>query len=244
MGLVGLEGETARVYLALVRLGEATASEVAERAGIPTNHAYGALNRLLKKGLVVIVGGRPRRYIALEPKRKLTELRRKISRKLNEEFDRLLENIPESQIKRELTVFLQRRAMKEVALEDLKNARCVKAMLGIKCFLGTLLSDLFKLSERGVKVRLIMGSSSQIPFDKGASLEVRGVHILPPLDMLVLDGNVVYLALDLGQGKGFLGVRVEGPSAKPYDDYFDHLWVEHYAAFMRRARAWRIEELY
>ncbi len=65
--LVGLRGYEARAYLALIEIGEASASVIASKAGIPQPRVYEVLDSLLKKGLVEVKIGRPRTYRALSP---------------------------------------------------------------------------------------------------------------------------------------------------------------------------------
>ena len=64
---VGISGYEAKAYLTLAKMGEATAPEIASRAGIPQPRVYEVLSSLLKKGLVEVRAGRPRTYRVLPP---------------------------------------------------------------------------------------------------------------------------------------------------------------------------------
>ena len=64
---LGLKPYEARVYLALLSLGEATATDTASLAGIPQPRVYDTLNSLVKKGLVEVKMERPKKYRAVDP---------------------------------------------------------------------------------------------------------------------------------------------------------------------------------
>jgi len=78
---IGIRGYEARAYLALIELGEATATMVASKAKIPRPRIYDVLTSLSKKGLVEVKIGRPRIYHALSPEIALNQY---IKRYVNE----------------------------------------------------------------------------------------------------------------------------------------------------------------
>lgn len=63
---IGLKGYEGRAYL-LLELGEETAPHIATKADIPLPRIYDVLESLMRKGLVEVRAGRPRRYRALPP---------------------------------------------------------------------------------------------------------------------------------------------------------------------------------
>lgn len=66
----GLKEGEAKVYLAILELGEATVQEVAYRSGLQRPNCYVVLESLRKIGLVSLgAGNRGRRYIAEDPRR-------------------------------------------------------------------------------------------------------------------------------------------------------------------------------
>ncbi len=76
----GLDGKKARVYLALLELGQAKAHEIAHKAGVTRPSAYDILEKLAKEGLVgTYEKHKVRYYIASDPgkiKRNLLEKER------------------------------------------------------------------------------------------------------------------------------------------------------------------------
>ncbi len=65
--MIGIKGYESKAYLALLSLGEATASQVASKARIPLTRVYEVLESLVNKGLAEVRVGRPRAYRAIHP---------------------------------------------------------------------------------------------------------------------------------------------------------------------------------
>ena len=86
---LGLSRYEAKVYLALLKLGEATAQEIAEEAGIPYSKIHSILNALANKGLIEIILLRPKKYRPINPQTALTV----IANKLKERIDKAKEAI-------------------------------------------------------------------------------------------------------------------------------------------------------
>lgn len=70
--ILGIKGYEGRAFLSLLRLGEATATQIAKKSGIPLPRIYDVLEGLNRKGLIMIKAGRPRKYRALSPSIALT----------------------------------------------------------------------------------------------------------------------------------------------------------------------------
>ena len=65
---IGLNRNEAKVYLALIIRGQATASELVKAIGVHRNIVYDNLEKLIEKGLVsFIVDGAKRKFIAQDP---------------------------------------------------------------------------------------------------------------------------------------------------------------------------------
>ncbi|AEM38996.1 transcriptional regulator, TrmB [Pyrolobus fumarii 1A] len=85
---LGLNRYEARAYIALLRLGEAPASTVAEAARIPLTRVYDVLSSLEEKGLVMVIHQRPKLYKAVEPRLALSNLVGYLEARFREELDR------------------------------------------------------------------------------------------------------------------------------------------------------------
>lgn len=75
---LGLESREAKAYLALLDLGESTATRLAERAGIGRVHMYQIISRLMEKGLAsYIVKNNVKYFSAASPESLLKDLQQK-----------------------------------------------------------------------------------------------------------------------------------------------------------------------
>ena len=91
----------ARIWLALLMKGVATAGELADIADIPRSRAYDVLESLEKKGFVIMKLGKPIKYLAVPPTEVVERVKRRyeetMSRRINE-----LEKVKTSDLIREL----------------------------------------------------------------------------------------------------------------------------------------------
>jgi sugar-specific transcriptional regulator TrmB len=71
---LGLTKYEARVYIALLRVASATASEIHEISGVPRASVYTVIDQLLDKGLVSVSQSAPKRFAAYSPEDAITKL--------------------------------------------------------------------------------------------------------------------------------------------------------------------------
>jgi len=75
---VGLSKNEAKIYLALLDLGSATAGKIAEKTGIHRSNVYDALERLLEKGIVTYIIKKDTKYYqATDPENLLNMIKEK-----------------------------------------------------------------------------------------------------------------------------------------------------------------------
>lgn len=86
---LGLSSYEAAVFVALQRLGDGTAQEIAELSDVPRSQVYGTADELAKRGLVEQVESSPKRYRPVS----LDAARRQLSTRLEREQDRAFENL-------------------------------------------------------------------------------------------------------------------------------------------------------
>lgn len=72
---LGLSEYEAKVYVALVGIGKATAREIHEVSGVPRARVYDVLNRLASKGFVDVEDGEPKRFKAVDPRKVIEKLK-------------------------------------------------------------------------------------------------------------------------------------------------------------------------
>lgn len=80
---LGLTGYEAQAYLALLRLGDAEANEIAVNAKIPVGRIYNVLSSLEETHLIRAQDTRPRRYACVEPSNAMERLLKNRQEELN-----------------------------------------------------------------------------------------------------------------------------------------------------------------
>jgi HTH-type transcriptional regulator, sugar sensing transcriptional regulator len=81
---LGLSGNAADAFCALVRTNHASAGDLVLKTGIPDSKIYYALNELAEKGLVEVQEGKPKTYRAVPPK----EVEIRLGRIVDTEYER------------------------------------------------------------------------------------------------------------------------------------------------------------
>jgi HTH-type transcriptional regulator, sugar sensing transcriptional regulator len=101
---IGLtEGET-KVYLTLLRLGEAKTGLIAKESGVSSSKVYKVLDRLIKKGLAGhIIKGKTKHFSAVEPKRILEYMEKK-QEELNQKKLIVEKIIPQLELEKKLAI--------------------------------------------------------------------------------------------------------------------------------------------
>ncbi len=127
---LGLTKNEARVYYALVRLGEAKASEIAKNSGVAREKTYRILRGLTSKGMARLVGGKPQKWRAEEPAKIFMQLLEEKRRRVEKEewAIQVLEKIFESAMlkkqKREIVVWeVGERDTVDLLKELIENSR-------------------------------------------------------------------------------------------------------------------------
>jgi len=80
---LGFTEYEARCFVALTRLGQGTAREVAEVAGVPRPRVYDSVEQLQERGLADVQDAQPRRFRAADPHDAVETVRREYGRRLD-----------------------------------------------------------------------------------------------------------------------------------------------------------------
>ncbi|MEM3706088.1 MAG: helix-turn-helix domain-containing protein [Candidatus Bathyarchaeia archaeon] len=72
--LFGLSKNEAKVYIALLQLKRAGATEIAKLSSVPRQEVYRVLPRLEKLGIAEVIIGKPTKFLAINPEEALSEL--------------------------------------------------------------------------------------------------------------------------------------------------------------------------
>jgi len=87
---IGLNQYEAQAYASLLLFGGATAGELSNRAEVPRPRVYDIINRLEKKGFVVVEPGRPVKYRAVPPKQAIQSYLKLKEEEFKKEYERIM----------------------------------------------------------------------------------------------------------------------------------------------------------
>ncbi|MBI4044708.1 MAG: TrmB family transcriptional regulator [Candidatus Diapherotrites archaeon] len=231
----GLTEYETRVLSMLFGSGETQAPEISRQAQVPKTRVYDVLERLTKKGLLIEVSGRPKKYKALEPGKALDILLEESRARLKglEEQAVLikahLEAPPEKKGSERVLKVREKNDFYRILVQEIDSAK--KSVNGFSSGVATnpLLADAVKKAgARSVEVRII----SAINKIKGkAGLEEGGVEVRTAdhnLEAFVVDGKKVVLSLsDLSEEKTGYHFTIWPENehlAEALGHYFNKVW--------------------
>ncbi|MEM1988417.1 MAG: helix-turn-helix domain-containing protein [Candidatus Woesearchaeota archaeon] len=97
----GLNLYEAKIWLALLTRGVATAGELSDIANVPRSRAYDVLQSLEKKGFVIQKLGKPIKYIAIPPNEVVDRVKKNLQKDAEDRLQRL-EKVKDSELMNEL----------------------------------------------------------------------------------------------------------------------------------------------
>jgi len=227
---IGLTPAEAKVYLALLEIGSATAGPIMEKSGLQSSVVHQTLNRLIERGFVSFVKeGRRNHYQAADPKHVVTFLDEK-----KERFQEMLPSLLAKQAggiaKPEVTVYRGKRGVQELLLELLEAGGGEHHTLGSPKE-SLMLPESFwvsyhkKRATRGIKARLLFNESlrgfeAEVKYPKS---EVRYTPFaFEPLTETIIRNETVGIILWTEKPIGIM-IR-EKTLAKGYDQHFEMAW--------------------
>jgi len=162
-----LSKNEAKVYLALVTLGEAKASDVARESGVAREKTYRILKSLMEKGFAKMIQGNPRKWRAEDPLKlfykKIEESKNRIQRQ-ELAIQELHKRFTEASLKREkkeISVWeVGNEDRQEILKEIISNSKRELVLLvspyHIDLFSsGDLKDAIKKVSKKDVKIQLV-----------------------------------------------------------------------------------------
>lgn len=196
--VLGLTEWEARVYHAVVALGETTAANAAEVANVPRTRSYALLDNLEVKGWVVSQNVRPKRYRAVAPGQTLEKGRQRIEGRIRAAQEKLEALHSQEGARWAGSVWLlsgedaiQRRlaAMVDSARNDIIWSRATTLPGDDK-----ILAALGKAFKRGARVRMLVRQPNLVPKDAAFRryAEIRFTEV--PLWVMFVDGNQAFSA--------------------------------------------------
>ena len=233
---LGFSEKTAAVYLALLDLGQASASEIAQRARLKRTTAYNILPELISQGLVRSVLNRGRREYFIED---TAEVGRLFEEKLafaHTILPELSKAHRASQHRTRLIPYDGEQGVRDFFNDSLrlsKRGDVIREIIGPHAFYETLPNDVAQSFvpervKRGIHIRIIASpSDASAALARKATAELRQIRFAEKgtpgfhAATLLYGNRVAYISLE----QGFVGVCIENETiASQQRDIFDTLW--------------------
>jgi len=167
LGLTEYETDT---YLALLKSGTLTASEVSEQSNVPYSKIYEVLNALEKKGWIEVEHGRPSKYFPKSPIEALSMTKLQFEEKLHNWEKTIATEIQpifeQREIREKPDIWILRGELNVVAklqemLDNVKNEAMIAAPIFAKSFADIFLNLLKGLHSRNVQVLFMAAGNAK-----------------------------------------------------------------------------------
>lgn len=231
----GLTEYETRVLSTLFSFGEAQAPEISRHAQVPKTRVYDVLERLIKKGLLIEVSGRPKKYKALEPSKALDMLleeyktRLKILEEKATTIKAGLESPAEKKGTERVLKVKEKNDFYRILVQEIDTAK--KSVTGFSSGVAAnpLVADAVKkASNRNVEVKIISAINK---ISNRKELEEGGVEVRTAdhnLEAFVVDEKKVVLSLsDLSEEKTGYHFTIWPENehlAEALGHYFNKVW--------------------
>ncbi len=213
---IGLNQYEAKAYAALLLMGDATAGELSNRAELPRPRVYDIINRLEKKGFVVVQPGRPVKYRAVPPKEAMEnflkmrrEMFEKEVAKIREVAEKIEEMASSPTMKKEESGFwlinsdnMLRNRLHQLLSSSEKEVVVTLTPDFLVEYGNVILPAVEDLTSRGVRVRLIVPKGIRGTFAVSGDVDViETEENLPPA--VVVDDKRMIMGVP-GDKRGIL----------------------------------------
>jgi sugar-specific transcriptional regulator TrmB len=197
---LGLTAYEAKTYLALLRFGALTASEVSSITGVPYPKVYTSIEKLKSLNLVSVVEQRPLTFKVEPPSKSLEELRdriiediRKTSDFLISEFTPLYTAISKMRSYGRINVLGKSRISRIVSKITSKTSKSISISLPNYELIpySKFLRVLSNLSKKGVDVRLMAQSDELEKKARDLGFQVKNISASLPLMVISDDRTVI-----------------------------------------------------
>jgi len=223
----GLTSNEAEVYLLLIKIGNASASEIAQKTNIHRINIYDLLERLQRRGLVsfVIVGKR-KHYEAVHPK-KIIEIEEERKKEIESIIPELIKQTQGGKLYQEVTVFKDKKGIKNVIdeLTNIKSFDFFASGWGFANYFGKEYSDIWheKLNLNKVEVRCLISRKFKQKLQMPEALSYR---YLPsefdfPSTSIIFEDKILILLWSSSP----LAILIRSKEInKSYKNFFEILW--------------------
>jgi sugar-specific transcriptional regulator TrmB len=226
---IGLNLNEAKIYLALLKIGEAQAGQISKETQINRTTVYDSLERLIQNGLVVFVISANRKiFRPVAPKHLLNQISEK-EETIKEILPELEELFHESKEKEETDIYKGKKGIKSI-LDDILKCKEYVSFGSSGKFLEIMKYDFFTFQKRKkelkIKSRIIVSESSRKSETvKSAFATFRYVpdEFSAPTTTFIFADKV---AIIVWSETPFATLIKSKEVSKSYKNYFELLWKQ------------------
>ena len=246
----GLNSYEAKLWIALLSRGVATAGELSDIANVPRSRSYDVLESLERKGFVIMKLGKPIKYIAVSPGEVVERVKKSISEEAVR-HEKVIDELKGGEVLTELND-LHTQGIKLVDPADLtgavrgrsnlyhhlasrikaakKSVQIMTTVQGAARKYDSLKSVLQKAKDRGVSVLVMVGGedkqADQVAKKFSSFAKVKQVSSVPSRLCVVDGAQVTFMVLDDTVHPNYdFGVWASEPGfAKNFQNIFNLLW--------------------
>lgn len=212
---LGLTEYEAKAYTALTKIKSGLASDVHIISGIPRSAVYGALNKLIEKGIVEIQHGKPMKYRVVSPKIALERLKNDFKTKSERVLEHLEQIYKTDEVEPKEEAVWSVKGIKNVigrAVEMIENSQEEITLIAAYPFFVDVASAypifknirpiLLEKVKKGVKIRIVASNEGEIKrISKDipqADIRIRNTHdesIGMKGGLLLVDGREILIVV-------------------------------------------------
>jgi len=224
---IGLEEKEAIVYIELLKLGEATATKIAEKTSLDRTLMYQLANKLINKGLVsFVIKNNVKYFIATNPKQLLQNLQEK-EQQLEKALPQL-ENLTKiKELDTKVEVYREREGLKTI-LKDMLRVGEDYLVLGEERKLQSIIPlylDIFlkRIVKMNIHERVLIREDfrRKIPKSKNSKFKYVPRDYLSPVTTLVYGNKVAHLILS---APFYAVLTTNKELADSFRSHFELLW--------------------
>jgi sugar-specific transcriptional regulator TrmB len=231
---LGLTEYESKTLTSLFKLGEAKAPVISREAQVPKTRVYDVLDKLVGKGLVIEIQGRPKRYRVVEADKVFASLLEKRRREL-QDLERKIGHVVKTLDSQRRVDYGTGRIMKvkdrqdfvKILAQELKSAK--NSILGFSVVGANepeVIKALNEAKSKNVEVRVLHGEAPKL-LDELKVAGVKAKKLSHKLEAFIIDDKKLVLGLtDLKEPSDeyHFGILVNSPLVEPLKQHFSEAW--------------------
>jgi len=222
----GLTENEAEVYLVLLKLGYATASEIASKTQIHRINIYDILERLQERGLVSFaISGKRKQYEAIDPK-KILEIEEERKENIKNIIPELLKQRELGKESQEATIYKDKNGIRNI-LEEITKSKSEILLFASGWGFSKYFPEYFDIWYGHLKANKVRMKTLMSEKQKNANIPNFGEYKFLPSGFTFPSTTCVFenKILIIMWSEQPLGILIKGKAASlSYREYFNILW--------------------